>query len=211
MQLLSISLLVVLTLLSRSAFAGVIAKIDAENSRMWSNDHLDKKTSRALSQREDIPPPCYLITRLVGNGNPHINYFAKQVTQTVSGCDQDNSQCSTGASQSTSFGWSASLEGDAEWISGGFEVSEEIENGVNEGCSTGPPNQNVCLWYQQAYVAYTVENVWSSALCGTDSSSYIIWSPTNGNACGIGYYCVVNDCRSLDQGYWTLDGPANWC
>lgn len=211
MQLLSILLSVVLALLSRTAFAGVIAKIDAKNSQMWSNKHLDKKISDALSPRLDIPPPCYMVTRLVGDGNPHINYFTKQVTQTVSGCDQENSQCSTGASQGTTFGWSASLEGDIDWITGGFDVSEETETGVNEGCQTGPPNQNVCLWYQQAFVAYTVENVPSSPLCGTPSSSYIIWSPTNGNACGIGYYCVVNTCQSLGSGYWTKNGPAGWC
>jgi hypothetical protein len=197
-------------LLSRSAFAGVIAKIDVENSRMWSASHLDEKTSRKLIPRI-FDPSCVQITTLVGDGNPHINYFAQQVTPTVSGCDQGNTQCSTGASQTTSFGWSASIGGDAGWISGGFDVSEEVQNGVNEGCSTGPPNQNVCLWYQQAYVAYTVQTYWSSTLCGTDGASYIIWSPTNGNACGGGYYCVVNDCRSQGQGYWTMSGPAGSC
>ncbi|KAF7118775.1 hypothetical protein CNMCM5793_008400 [Aspergillus hiratsukae] len=203
MQLLFISILTALILSAESVCAATIMSIDPEQSQVWSAVSPDQDT---------VVPDCFYQTVLVGNGNPHINYFDKQMTQTVTNCDQPNVVCSTGATQGTTFSWSVSgTLNPINWISGGFDVGVSYSSSVNEGCSAGAPNQDVCLWYQQAYVAYTVQNVWSSPLCGTDSSSYILWSPTNGNACGRGYYCVVNTCRSIGQGYWTLSGPAGWC
>jgi hypothetical protein len=200
-----IPVLIAYALLPLRVLAGVIATVDVP---------IDPPIAvRGPPVVDEVGPYCYLSTVLVDGGNPHINYYNEQVTPTVSGCDQQDT-CTTGASQSTSFSWSLNFGtggGSPIWISGGFGVSKTVTNGVNEGCSAGPPNQNVCLWYQQAYVAYTVIDVWNNVLCGGTHSPYIMWSPTNGNACGLGYYCVVDDCRSMGEGYWTLSGPAGAC
>ncbi|GIJ84868.1 hypothetical protein Asppvi_003719 [Aspergillus pseudoviridinutans] len=146
-------------------------------------------------------------TRNVGDGNPHQNYWDKQLSENIN-CGASPS-CSVGHEQSSSFSveWSASAAA-FEWISGGFAVQEEWTTG-NEYTCFGNQGDTVCVWYNTAHTAYTVQN-WEENVCTSPTQSgdpYVMFSPNQNNAGG-GYYCVVGTCRSEGQGYWDKSGPA---
>jgi hypothetical protein len=144
-------------------------------------------------------------TARVGDGNPHQNYFYIQVseTNTCSG----GSDCSVAHTTSETIGWTASMGG-AQWISGGFAVSESWTIGNSYSCSAHP-GETVCVWHKVAHTAYTVQNVFVGSTClGTeDTSDYILFSPNTNNVGG-GYYCVVGSCRNYMDSYWVKDGRA---
>lgn len=209
MQLLLASLLVTVTLVSR----GVVAAPTPDDVFLDKRVVIDERgvifEDKVIDERAIGPDPCIKFTEVVGDGNPHVNYYTKQVTPTVSGCGASNLQCSSGATQETSFDWSIDIGAEIyEWISGGFSVGGSIGSGTNEGCAaTGA--SNVCMWYEQAYVAYTVRNVWGGSCArNPPSDPFILWSPMDDNRCGIGYYCVQNTCQSENAGYWTKTGPV---
>lgn len=118
--------------------------------------------------------------------------------------------CTVGQMQSSSYtiGWSASSSA-TTWISGGFDVSESWSTGDTYSC-TANSNETVCVWYNTAHTAYTVQNgvsdgCWSGWI--PESNNFVMYSP-NANNIGGGYYCVIGTCRGQDQQYWNYNGPA---
>ncbi|KAF4426135.1 hypothetical protein F53441_14140 [Fusarium austroafricanum] len=146
---------------------------------------------------------------LVNDGDPHQNYFHKQLSENIN-CANAQS-CSVGKTDSESFtiGFTVSAGGPAAtWMSGGFSVSESWTTGNSYTCNGGP-GETICIWYNIAHTAYTVQE-WSSNPCGgghASSKPYIMFSP-NANNKGGGYYCVVGTCRSKGEGYWDYNGRA---
>ncbi|KAG9255663.1 uncharacterized protein F5Z01DRAFT_651753 [Emericellopsis atlantica] len=155
------------------------------------------------------PPDCspnYGVN-VVGNGNPHQNYFDQQLSETIN-C-QASPSCSVGHEKETSITveWSADISANG-WISAGFSVSKSWTTG-NEYTCYGGAYDEVCVWYNTAHTAYTVQNV-KSEPCSqsvTYSDPFVMYSPNNNNAGG-GYYCVVGTCRSKTDSYWDKSGPA---
>ncbi|KPM37924.1 hypothetical protein AK830_g8633 [Neonectria ditissima] len=145
-------------------------------------------------------------TKLVGDGNPHQNYYLEQLSETIN-CGSADS-CSVGESQSQSitvgFSVSATLW---EWLTGGFDVSVSWTTGNTYTC-TADAGETVCIWYNTAHTAYTVQNADSGPCLNSPvGDSFVLYSP-NANNDGGGYYCVVGTCRSQTNGYWNYDGPA---
>ncbi|RBR26133.1 uncharacterized protein FIESC28_01161 [Fusarium coffeatum] len=177
---------------------------------------LNSKNSKSFAKREpspiNDPPPCSVLTMtsLVGDGDPHQNYFHKQLSEVVS-CGSAPS-CSVGNTQSVSYtiGWTASLT-PVSWISGGFSVSESWSTGNTYSC-TGSTGEDVCVWYNTAHTAYTVQNMQrdSCAVGGgwdADGDPFVMFSP-NANNRGGGYYCVIGTCRAQGDNYWDYSGRA---
>lgn len=118
--------------------------------------------------------------------------------------------CSVGALQSKSYtiGWTASANA-AAWISGGFAVQQSWTTGLNYGC-TGHAYDTVCLWYNTAHTAYTVENGLYNQCTGfnpSNTGNFVMFSPNQNNKGGQ-FYCVIGTCRSQGQNYWDKSGPA---
>ncbi|KAF5011964.1 hypothetical protein FDECE_1970 [Fusarium decemcellulare] len=148
-------------------------------------------------------------TTLVGNGDPHQNYYHKQLSETIS-CSNAVS-CSVGQTETTSFsiGFSVSL-GDGPkggWISGGFDVSKSWSTGNTYTC-TGGPGETVCIWYNTAHTAYTVQDTDHNPCSDpVTHDPYVMFSPNARNQGG-GYYCVIGTCRSKGEAYWDKTGRA---
>ncbi|KAG7007337.1 hypothetical protein G7Y79_00010g028380 [Physcia stellaris] len=163
---------------------------------------------KELKKRQYFQEDCSPEVTLVGDGNPHQNYFHQQLSENID-CSGDAQPCSVGESDSQSFtvGWSITtgpddLEG---WISGGFDVSETWTTGNTYNCGVAP-GQVGCIWYKTAHTAYTVHRV-APDFCGIPSSPSVIRGPNTNNAGG-GYYCVIGTCRSKGEGYWDSYQPA---
>ncbi|KAF5563112.1 hypothetical protein FPHYL_5343 [Fusarium phyllophilum] len=143
-------------------------------------------------------------------GDPHQNYFHKQLSEVVN-CGSAKS-CSVGNSQSISYtiGWTATLT-PVSWISGGFSVSESWNTGNTYTC-TGSADEDVCVWYNTALTAYTVQNKERDSCAvggGWDSTGdpFVMYSPNESNRGG-GYYCVIGTCRAQGDNYWDYSGRA---
>ncbi|KAF5660303.1 hypothetical protein FCIRC_12181 [Fusarium circinatum] len=175
-----------------------------------------KGSASGFAKREanpiNDPPACSVLTRtsLVGDGDPHQNYFHKQLSEVVN-CGTAQS-CSVGNSQSVSYtiGWTATLT-PVSWISGGFSVSESWNTGNTYTC-TGSAGEDVCVWYNTAHTAYTVQNKERDSCAvggGWDSTGdpFVMYSPNESNRGG-GYYCVIGTCRAQGDNYWDYSGRA---
>ncbi|KAL4894784.1 hypothetical protein BDV59DRAFT_164140 [Aspergillus ambiguus] len=147
-------------------------------------------------------------TREVGDGNPHQNYLRKQLSENLS-CESA-ATCTVGAMQSKSYTirWTASANS-AQWISGGFAVQQSWTTGLNYEC-TASSHQTVCIWYNTAHTAYTVQNGLYNQCTGfspNKDASFVMFSPNQNNKGG-GFYCVIGTCRSQGQNYWDKSGRA---
>ncbi|KAF5662963.1 hypothetical protein FHETE_7708 [Fusarium heterosporum] len=195
------------------------AKIEKEcHAEDEANSALRSLTSipSSMAKREANPlvPPCSNVreTVLVGDGDPHQNYFHKQLSEVIS-CGSAQS-CSVSENESKSFtiGWTASVTPVA-WVNGGFSVSLSWTTGNAYSCSGGH-GEDVCIWYKTAHTAYTVQNRERvTGPCATDgkwhftSDPFVMFSPNEGNRGG-GYYCVVGTCRAQGDAYWDYSGRA---
>ncbi|KAF5974755.1 hypothetical protein FBULB1_7643 [Fusarium bulbicola] len=151
-----------------------------------------------------------VFTDLDGSGDPDQNYFHKQLSEVVN-CGTAQS-CSVGNSQSVSYtiGWTATLT-PVSWISGGFSVSESWNTGNTYTC-TGSAGEDVCVWYNTAHTAYTVQNKERDSCAvggGWDSTGdpFVMYSPNESNRGG-GYYRVIGTCRAQGDNYWDYSGRA---
>ncbi len=151
------------------------------------------------------PPACTVSTILVGNGNPHQNGLHKQVSEPIQ-CSSD-AGCSVSHLTSYTIGYSASAT-IAQWIGGGFSVSESFTTGNTYTCN-GNPGDTVCVWVNLAHTAYTVQN-FNSGECTPDpgpGTPFVLKSPNKNNAGG-DYYCVIGSgCGTNGQSYWDNSGP----
>ncbi|KAK0736414.1 hypothetical protein B0T21DRAFT_288243 [Apiosordaria backusii] len=145
----------------------------------------------------------YREARLVGDGNPHQNYFHVQMTSLLRCGDGDcEIQYETGRAETFSWSASASIAG---WISGGFAVEKTHSHAEATTCNGKPGDIHVCVWQKVAHTAYTVQN-WIVNPCNNDAKPegepFVIWSP-NANNVGSEYYCVRNTCRAgKGDNYW---------
>ncbi|GKZ31583.1 hypothetical protein AbraIFM66950_000158 [Aspergillus brasiliensis] len=162
-----------------------------------------------LEQRQTGPCSMWSpAARKVGDGNPHQNYWRKQLSENLD-CGSAV-HCTVGASQSKSYtvGWTATADA-AQWISGGFAVQESWTTGLDYQC-TASSRQTVCIWYNTAHTAYTVQNGLYNVCTGfnpNNEAGFVMFSPNQNNKGG-GYYCVIGTCRSQGQNYWDKSGPA---
>ncbi|KAF2147978.1 hypothetical protein K461DRAFT_203549, partial [Myriangium duriaei CBS 260.36] len=141
--------------------------------------------------------------QLVGDGDPHQNYYMMQVSAPETCADGG---CSITHIDEKSQGWSASIDtGDvAEWITGGFEVQQTFTSGNDYTCN-GNAGETICVWVKIAKTAYTVQN--GDCDDKPNAQPYVMWSPNVGNRGGE-YYCVTGSCRNSGDGYEDNTGPA---
>ncbi|KAF8858500.1 hypothetical protein BDZ45DRAFT_714455 [Acephala macrosclerotiorum] len=110
-------------------------------------------------------------------------------------------------SMSHTIGWPSSATAD-EWLTGGFDVSVSWTTGNTYSC-TGNSGDTVCVWYNTAHTAHTIQNGAYNDCTGFSPSGgdLVMYSP-NSNNVGGGYYCVIGTCRSQGSEYWNYDSPA---
>lgn len=176
----------------------------------------------SLDQRQT---PCAFPeykTELVGDGDPHQNYYhvqlsvsvyqhvqrrkaKKKLTQVPHVCNGAE-ECSIGheVSQSYTVAWSGGVSG-FDFFSGGFEVSESYTTGNTYTC-TAKTGQTVCIWYIVAHTAYTVDSWTEYPGCPTgqpiEKERAVIKAPNKNNAGG-NYDCRIDDeCRTQGDNYW---------
>ncbi|KAF5628128.1 uncharacterized protein FTJAE_9003 [Fusarium tjaetaba] len=161
-----------------------------------------------LEKRQTFCSGWFTRTTLVGDGDPHQNYFHKQLSENIN-CASAAS-CSVGQTDSTSYtiGWTATVSSPGGgWISGGFGVSESWTTGNSYTCNAGK-GETVCIWYNIAHTAYTVQEYTKNTCTeGHGGTPYVMYSPNENNKGG-GYYCVIGTCRSKGEGYWDYNGRA---
>ncbi|OBT64832.1 hypothetical protein VE03_06403 [Pseudogymnoascus sp. 23342-1-I1] len=166
-----------------------------------------EESPRSLEERQGACGTWSSYTALVGDGDPHQNYYLNQLSENIQ-CGSSPS-CAVGHEESKSYtiGFSVSASIDS-WIGGGFDVSKSWTTG-NEYTCYGAEGDTVCVWYKTAHTAYTVQNYDYNQCTGADAKGKaVIQSPNNGNKGG-NFYCVMGSaCRSQGEGYWDLNGPA---
>lgn len=98
----------------------------------------------------------------------------------------------------------------SSFVSAGFSVSESWSDSESHNCD-GQPGDTVCVWYNTAHTAYTVQNHLINYICGGDDASsdpFVMYSPNTNNVGG-GVYCVAGTaCRSINSAYWDYSGRA---
>ncbi|KAG8625786.1 hypothetical protein KVT40_006187 [Elsinoe batatas] len=114
-----------------------------------------------LAKRQCEPWPVQT-TVLHGDGNPHQNYFHQQRTSPVQ-CSQNGCSATYTHGDSFTVGWSASFP-IFKWIGGGFNVGMTWTTSEGTTCN-GTPGEEVCVWYNTAHTAYTVENWTTDDVC----------------------------------------------
>ncbi|KAF5975483.1 hypothetical protein FCOIX_7669 [Fusarium coicis] len=161
-----------------------------------------------LEKRQTFCSGWFTRTTLVGDGDPHQNYFHKQLSENINCANA--ASCSVGQTDSTSYtiGWTAGASSPGGgWISGGFSVSESWTTGNSYTCNAGK-GETVCIWYNIAHTAYTVQEYTKNTCTeGKGGTPYVMYSPNENNKGG-GYYCVIGTCRSKGEGYWDYNGRA---
>ncbi|KAH7152104.1 hypothetical protein B0J13DRAFT_255304 [Dactylonectria estremocensis] len=181
----------------------------AFSSRIASS-HFVSDSSPALDKRQGgCAYSVWYDTRLIGDGDPHQDYFHKQVGPAQT-CAQRGT-CFVGVGEEVSITISAELGtggGPTGWITGGFSVSQTKSSSTERGCY-GEAGDTVCQWSKTHHTAYTVQTkkYVQSRGCGTrvdeDSGPYVIRSP-NENSMAVEWYCVLNTCRGDGDRYWEL-------
>ncbi|KAK4177839.1 hypothetical protein QBC36DRAFT_210847 [Triangularia setosa] len=162
-----------------------------------------------LRARQGIFCAPYREARLVGDGNPHQNYFHVQMTSIVN-CGDGGCEMAYETSNTQTFTWSASAS-IAGWISGGFAVEKSHSVAEAITCIGDPAHdQHVCVWQKIAHTAYTVQN-YIVYPCSKhekpDGEPFVVWSP-NANNVGSEYYCVRNTCRAGKGDNWWDKSPS---
>lgn len=96
-----------------------------------------------------------------------------------------------------------------EFADAGFGVSASWSYSESHECN-GNPKDTICVWYNTAHTAYTVQNHDLDIQCGGEhvSAPFVMFSPNKNNAGG-GFYCVAGTaCRTVDSSYWDYSGRA---
>ncbi|KAK3994806.1 hypothetical protein QBC44DRAFT_367323 [Cladorrhinum sp. PSN332] len=165
----------------------------------------------ALDRRQGTN--CYpvIISEKVGDGNPHQNFYHKQLSENMSCGSAKECSATWEKTKSYSVGWSASINGGA-WTTGGFAVQTTWSTGNSYTC-TGDKNQKVCTWYKVAHTAFTVQNFFFNACYGTKTKTggtYVIFAPNQGNKnANGGVYCRTgSNCQGQGAEFWNK--AATW-
>ncbi|KAK1830957.1 hypothetical protein QBC39DRAFT_372271 [Podospora conica] len=144
-------------------------------------------------------------TELVGDGDPHQNYYHVQLSQPLF-CNQSH-ECTVGheRSESVTVGWSGGVSG-FDFFSGSFEVQETFTTGDTYECG-GQKDEVVCIWYIIAHTAYTVDSWIEYPGCPTgqpeNKERAVIKAPNKDNEGG-GLSCRIGpeECRVQGDNYW---------
>lgn len=105
-------------------------------ARPVTDDNVTNTTAVNTHNFEATPvqPSCQTDTILVGDGDPHQNYFEIQVTSPID-CGAGGAGCSVTKLNTHTVTWTASASVNiGPWISGGFSVSESITTGESRTC-----------------------------------------------------------------------------
>jgi hypothetical protein len=156
-------------------------------------------------------------TQLNGNGNPHQNFVYKQVSGTTD-CTNNPSGSAT-VTQSETVGWSVSISGAADFITGGFQVSASTTTGFSNsfGCATngGTQSGSLCVFERIQLTAYTVnsrtciENSCTGATCGGWGENVVIYAPnSNQGSCFYDNFQLNLPCLGLGSEQYVYNGPA---
>lgn len=155
-------------------------------------------------------------TELNGNGNPHQNFVYKQVSGTTD-CT-NNPSGSAAVVNSQSVGWSISVGGTANFINGGFSVSETTSTGYDNsfGCSTnsGTHTGSLCVFERIQLTAYTVQSrecidsTCGATTCGSWATSVIYAPNSNQGDCYYDNFQLNLPCQGLDAEHYVYSGPA---
>ncbi|CAL5868549.1 uncharacterized protein PFLUO_LOCUS2776 [Penicillium psychrofluorescens] len=186
-----------------AAFRSILAQNKAPETGMTDIDDLPM-----LHKRQTACGQWSSDTQVVGDGDPHQNYLHTQLSENVN-CGEATS-CTVGQSESISYtiGWSATATA-FQWLTGGFAVSVTWTTGDTYSC-TGSSNDTVCVWYNTAHTAYTVQNGAYNDCTGFSPSggTFIMRSPNSNNEGG-GYNCIIgSSCTNQGADYWDYNGPA---
>ncbi|PWY78986.1 hypothetical protein BO83DRAFT_461263 [Aspergillus eucalypticola CBS 122712] len=162
---------------------------EANSTSAVSTSNLEQRQTGTCSQWSPA-------TRKVGDGDPHQNYWRKQLSENLDCVGADH--CNVGASQSNSYaiGWTATADA-SQWISGGFAVQASWTTGLDYQC-TASSHQTVCIWYNTSHAAYTVQNGLYNVCTRfnpNNGAAFVIFSPNQNNKC-------------QGQNYWDKSGPA---
>ncbi|KAF2022625.1 hypothetical protein EK21DRAFT_82865, partial [Setomelanomma holmii] len=161
----------------------------------WRSLGAMKPVTATPVQQPDTPSQTF---RLLGDGDPHQNYYHKQLSEVIS-CGTAPS-CAAGyeVSRSYTIGFSAGISADS-WISAGFDLQESWTTGNEYTCYGGPGDS-----------VYTVRN-WAQNTCNSTPRRYsdnlVMKSPNKANRGG-GTYCVIGTCRAQGDAYWDNTGRA---
>lgn len=175
------------------------------------------KDSSDLSSDIVCEAESYKQTQLNGNGNPHQNFVYKQ----VSGTTDCTNNPSGGASvqQGETVGWSVSISGEVNFITGGFEVSESTTTGYTSsfGCATdtGDHTGSLCVFERIQLTAYTVngrdctESSCGGSSCGSWGEDVVIYAPnTDQGSCFYDNFQLNLPCDGLGAEHYVYSGPA---
>ncbi|KAJ5612751.1 hypothetical protein N7510_005945 [Penicillium lagena] len=203
--------------------SGNIPSLQAAFRTILAQNKAPETETTNIVQRNEMPmhkrqAPCgqwSSSTQIVGDGDPHQNYLHTQLSVSVLqnlenvNCGEASS-CTVGQSESISYtiGWTASATA-FEWLTGGFSVSVSWTTGDTYSC-TGSSNDTVCVWYNTAHTAYTVQNgAYNDCTGFSPSGSTLIMRSPNSNNVGGGYNCIIGtSCSSQGANYWDYNGPA---
>ncbi|KAK9415860.1 hypothetical protein SUNI508_09989 [Seiridium unicorne] len=149
----------------------------------------------------------------VGDGNPHQRYHYKQLTHQTD-CSDGPCEIAYLDAQSYEIGFSGDLLG-ADWISGGFSVTQSHQTGNTPNCQSKPDEEQdiLCVWFRTAHTAYTVQN-WKHDLNQNptdgdkDGDPHVLTSPNDKNV-GHAYVCGRGDrCKEQGAEFWGSSAPA---
>ncbi|KAE8350772.1 hypothetical protein BDV28DRAFT_162764 [Aspergillus coremiiformis] len=146
---------------------------------------------------------------LVGDGDPHTDFLHRQLTEKLECRDGPEAKdCSIGFSQGHTFGYVVSTGAKVGFFNPGFAVTESWTVSEVKTCGAHS-NGTVCLKYDMAYTAYTVQVVNKhrySSVCSTQSMGPIVVRAPNKNNVGGGhFYCAYGDeCKELGDEKWCL-------
>ena len=105
-----------------------------------------------------------------GNGDPHQNYYHRQISNTVT-CGSGDCSVTSESAPVSRFTNSATFE---YWISGGFAVEQSLPGGDTFTCSASA-GDTVCVWQNVAYTAVSHPPL---SLSGTSDVSLIDFNST---------------------------------
>ena len=143
----------------------------------------------------------HCVYKLVGNGDPHTDYFHKQVSDKHNcGAGGEGDTCSVSYLTSYTIGYSINVGGSVGWFSGGFSVQESVTTGNTYTCNAAA-DETVCVWVNIPHTAYTVEKgVDDVDYCDNQPDGPLVMESPTGE---MDYYCVRGDaCRNNGEGYW---------
>lgn len=156
-------------------------------------------------------------TEKAGDGNPHQNFIFKQVSGTTD-CT-NNPSGSAAITKGETVGWSLSIGGAADFITGGFSVSESKSTGSTNafGCKTndGTHDGSLCVFERIQLTAFTANTRECSVSscggtqCGDWGNDVVIFAPNDSQGdCFYDNFQLGFECVAKGSEHRVENGPA---